>query len=229
MTHRAWAVMFGIALLLAPVSAAAQQSFDVNLGGFIPWSEDGRTKGDVLVVNRSYLLFDFNDFAGFYGEGAWSAELGKYFEASVGFGFYQRTVSTIYDDYTHRDGREIEQELKLRNMPLTAVVRAFPLGHRRIVQPYAGGGVGVNFWRYSETGEFIDFSDNAIFRAAYVDSGTAVGPVGLLGVRARMASAADIGMELRYQWAEADLSTDFLSDKIDLGGWSVLGTLKFRF
>jgi outer membrane protein W len=216
-------------MLLAAVPASAQTSFDINLGYFKPWAEDSRVEGDVLVVNRQYLWFDFDEFGGFYGEGALTRELGKFFEVSLGFGGYQRTVPAVYADQVHADGREIYQDLKLRILPLTGVVRIFPMGHRRWLQPYVGVGGAANFWKYSETGEFVDGWDNTIFRESFVASGTSFGPVGLFGVRGRITSVADLGVEARYSWAEGDLNEDFLSDKIDLGGWSVLSTIKLRF
>lgn len=229
MTQRTW-ISAGIivgALLAAP--AQAQQSFDVNLGYFSGWAEDGRVDGDVLIVNHSYLLFEFKDFAGTIGEVGWSAELGKYFEMGVGVGFFQRTVPTVYADYVYPDGGEIEQDLKLRNIPLTVALRMFPIGHRRVVQPYVGVGLGINFWRYSETGDFVDFTDDSTFYENFVQSGTAVGPVGLFGVRARVGRRSDLGVELRYHWARGDLNEDFLGDTIDLGGYSILSTIKLRF
>jgi hypothetical protein len=229
MTHRTRIAAGIIVSTLLAAPAQAQQSFDVNLGYFSARSEDGRVDGDVLVINRSYLLFDIDEFAGFIGEGGWSVELGKYFETSAGVGFFQRTVPAVYADYVHPDGREIYQELKLRNVPLTVALRMFPVGHRRVVQPYVGVGLGINFWRYSETGEFVDFYDDTTFRESFVQSGTAVGPVGLFGLRARVGGRTDLGVEYRYQWAEGDLNEDFLGEKIDLGGYSILSTIKFRF
>jgi hypothetical protein len=92
-----------------------------------------------------------------------------------------------------------------------------------------GGGLGVYFWRYSETGEFVDFYDDSIYRASYVQSGTSVGPVAVFGMRGRVSPAALVGVEGRYQWGQGDLSQDFLGDKIDLGGFSILATFGYRF
>ena len=64
-------------------------------------------------------------------------------------------------------GRLIAQELKLRMAPITATVRFLPLGRSGPVEPYIGGGVGFFNWKYSEVGEFVDFSDNSIFQARY--------------------------------------------------------------
>jgi len=108
-------------------------------------------------------------------------------------------------------------------------VKILPLGSKRAFQPYVGGGLGVYFWHYSETGEFVDFVDNSIFRDSFVDSGTSVGPVAVFGVRGRVSDRASLGMEGRYYWGQGDLSQDFLSDRIDLGGFSVLATFGYRF
>ena len=208
--------------------ASAQQVLTVQFGGFLPKGEDARVEGDVLVVNRQYLLFDFGDFNGLMLGGDWSFALGEYVEAGAGFGYYQATVPAIYDEWINEDGSEIEQELRLRIMPLTAVVKILPLGARRAIQPYVGGGLGVYFWRYSETGEFLA-TDGSLFRDSFVQSGTSLGPVAVFGLRGRVSESALIGLEGRYQWGTTDLSEDFLGTKLDLGGFSILATFGYRF
>ena len=208
--------------------ASAQQVLTVQFGAFLPKGEDARVEGDVLVVNRQYLLFDFGDFNGLLLGGDWSFALGEYVEAGAGFGYYQATVPAIYDEWINEDGSEIEQELRLRIMPLTAVVKILPLGARRAIQPYVGGGLGVYFWRYSETGEFLA-TDGSLFRDSFVQSGTSLGPVAVFGLRGRVSESALIGLEGRYQWGTTDLSEDFLGTKLDLGGFSILATFGYRF
>lgn len=208
--------------------ASAQQAVTFQLGAFLPKGEDSRVDGDVLVVNRQYLLFDFGDFNGFLVSGDWAAALGEYIEAGAGFGYYQATVPAVYADWINENGSEIRQDLKLRNMPLNLVAKILPLGARSAFQPYVGGGLGINFWRYSETGDFLA-DDGTIFRDSFVQSGTALGPVAVFGVRGRVSRTALLGVEGRYQWATADLSQDFLGDKIDLGGFSILASFGYRF
>jgi outer membrane protein W len=223
------ALALAVVIVVQANPASAQQSLTVQVGAFMPRGEAARVENDVLVTNRQYLLFDVDDFNAMTVGGEWSVGLGEYFEAGVGFGFYQRTVPTVYADWVNADGREIEQDLTLRIMPLTAIVKILPLGSKRAFQPYVGGGLGVYFWHYSEAGEFVDFVDDSIFRDAFVTSGTSVGPVAVFGIRGRVSSQALIGVEGRLQWGEGDLSQDFLSDKIDLGGFSVLATFGYRF
>jgi hypothetical protein len=223
------AVIVVSAFAASAVPASAQQSLTFNLGAFLPKAEDARVKGDVLVVNRQYLLFDVSQFNGFTFGGEWAVGLGEFFEAGVGVGYYQDTVPASYDAWVNIDGSEIMQDLKLRIVPITAVARILPLGKHRAFQPYVGGGLGIYNWRYSETGEFVDLYDNSIYRSSYAASGTSVGPVAVFGARGRLGPSVSLGLEVRLQWGQADLSQDFLGDKLDLGGTSILSTFTYRF
>ena len=234
-----WSVGCAAALaLVTPTAAPAQvirveeprQSIGFNLGYFSLRGIDSRVDGDVLLANTDSLAFEVGDFnfATFGGE--WLFGLTEFIEGGVGAGFYQRTVPTVYADFTHSDPSELEQDLKLRVVPLTATVRFLPLGHGS-VQPYVGAGIGLFNWRYSEVGEFVDFSDNSIFSARYRASGNAVGPVVLGGIRLPVSDVWMVGGELRWQKAEGtiDNAEDFLGDRIDLGGWTTSFTVHLRF
>jgi hypothetical protein len=212
--------------------AFAQQTFNFSFGYFTVRGEDARVDGDVLVENRDLFLFDFKDFNSPSIGAEWLVPLGEYLEAGAGIGFTARTVDTIYEDFERPDGSEIEQELKLRNVPITATIRVLPLGRQGAFEPYVGGGIGIHSWRYSETGDFIDFTaaGRPIFRDSYSASGTSIGPVAVFGARIRAGSNMMIGGEVRYQKAEGDLDElDFLGPKIDLGGFHYVATFGVRF
>jgi hypothetical protein len=231
MRFQAWcsSALMAVLLLATAAPAAAQQSLNLSLGAFVPRGEDARVAGDVLLENRTLLLFDFGDFTTGSVGADWLLPIGEYLEAGVGIGFSRRTVPTIYDAFVDRDGSEIEQELRLRIIPLTATVRILPLGRRHAFQPYVGGGVGWLNWRYSEVGEFIDFSDFSVFRSRYTADGSEVAPVAVMGARVLMGQHLALGGEFRYQRGEADLPNDFLGNKLDLGGFHYLATLQIRF
>lgn len=228
--------------LFAPASANAQvsrvtrvesrQSIGFNLGYFALRGEDSRldTEGDVLIADLDSLAFEVKDFNSATIGGEWLFRVNDFIEAGVGAGFYQRTVPSVYRDFQHSDFSEIEQDLKLRVIPLTATVRFLPLG-RGSVEPYVGAGIGFFNWRYSEVGEFVDFRDDSIFRARYRASGNVAGPVVLGGIRVPVADVWAVGGELRYQKAigEFDNPDDFLGTKIDLGGWTTSFTVHLRF
>jgi len=217
--------------MLCVDSASAQQTLNFSIGAFAVRGEDARVPGDVLVANRDLFLFDFTDFTSPSLNAEWLAPLGDYFEVGAGIGFASRGVPTIYDQFVRPDGTEIDQEIKLRTIPFSATVRMLPFGRNRAVQPYVGGGIAVTNWRYSETGDFIDFtlSGRPIFRDSYVATGTAVGPVAVFGARVPMGSFS-LGGEVRYQKAEGELDErDFLGPKLDLGGFHYVATFGIRF
>ena len=228
-------------VLLAPASAFAQitrvsssdhrNAVGVTLGGFFPRGEDGRVDGDIMIADLDDLAFEVNNFNGFVVNGEWLFTLGKYFESGVAVGYYKRSVDSVYRGLVNADGSEIEQTLKFRVSPFTASVRFLPVGHGS-VEPYVGIGVGVFNWRWSESGEFVDTSDNSIFRATYVADGTSVGPVILAGIRAPVGDAFDVGGEVQFQRATGDIDqqqTGLLGSKIDLGGWHALVSMHIRF
>src|SRR5438309_230087 len=97
-----------VSALVAPSVAHAQQSVNFFLGGFVPNSEDSRSRNnDVLVNNRDFLAFRISDFNGATVGGEWLVQLGDKFDAGLGLGFYRRTVPTVYRDYTNADRSEI--------------------------------------------------------------------------------------------------------------------------
>lgn len=225
-----------LSAILAPSTASAQQMVNLFIGGFTPRSLDARGTDDVLYQDSAVLAtFDrssginVGDFNGVTVGGEWLVGLGDNFEGGLGLGFYSKTVPTSYAAFTDQSGNEIQQDLKLRIVPLTATVRFMPFGRRSSIVPYIGGGVGVFAYRYSETGQFVDFTDNSIYQANFVGSGTATGPIVLGGVRLPIGDWA-VGGEIRYQSAKGNLSTqDFLAPKVDLSGFNYLFTLGFKF
>ena len=208
--------------------ALAQQTFNISLGYFSVRGEDARVSDDVLNANRSFLTFDVSEMSGAIVGGEWLVPIGEYLEAGAGLSFTRRTVPTVYTNFVDRDGSEIAQKLRLRTVPAAFTFRLLPLGQHSGFQPYVGGGLGVINWRYSESGEFVDFRDRSIFRNSYVASGTRTGPVALGGIRFA-GDTASAGMEVRYQSAHASLPEPFAGTAIDLGGWIYQFMVGVRF
>jgi hypothetical protein len=221
---------------IATPTVSAQQSFNFYIGGFTPRPLDARVNDDVLLRDSAYFStlnrisgIDIGRFNNATLGGEWLVGLGPIFEAGVGLGFYQRSVPTVFTDFTDASGNDIHQELKLRIVPFTATVRLLPLGDRSPIQPYVGVGVAVYAWRYSETGDFIR-DDGTIFTDRFVGSGGAVGPVVLGGVRVPIGGVR-LGGEIRWQGGSGKLpaNQDFAGSKIDLGGFNYLFVFNIPF
>ncbi len=234
--------MFVFTLAAAvPVSAQVVHSVTVGAGLFAPKSCDSRldcraSRGsdDVLVENLESLAFDIKDFRGAQVFGEWNITFDDRVELGLGAGFYKRTVPSVYRDFVDIDFTEIEQDLRLRVIPVSAVVRFLPFGRAGQVQPYLGAGVSALNWKYSETGEFVDFdNNNAIFEDHYVESGTVLAPVVLGGLRMPInGDVYALNAELRYQWGKGNtggFDNGFLAEKINLGGLNFTLGFQIRF
>jgi hypothetical protein len=220
--------------LLTAQPVFAQQTLNFSLGYFSVRGEDARVQGDVPVENLDVLIFDIDDFSGVTVGGEWLVPLGEYFEAGAGASFSRRTVESVYEDFVDNDGTEIDQDLRLRIVPVAFTIRVLPLGQSNAVQPYFGAGLGIFSWHYSESGEFVDFSTRpaTIFHEQYSSSGSATGPIALAGIRFA-ADSFSAGFEVRYQSADAELGEEFqdihADPRIDLGGWTYQATVGYRF
>ncbi len=225
----ATAALIGGLLVSHPVQA--QQSVSINVGYFSVRGEDTRVQDDVLIENLNLFAFDVRDFNSGTIGGEWLVGVGEYLEAGVGLGYYRRTVPSVYNDFVNDDGSEIFQDFSLRITPLIFTLRVFPFGNQAAVQPYFGGGLGVFNWRYSEVGEFIDFSDFAVFRDRFVADGTDVGGIILGGVRFPVGDRFAVGGELRYQEATGHVGIEngFLNERIDLVGFTTQFTFQIKF
>ena len=232
-----------LALLLAATPASAQvvQSVQFGAGFVLPRGFDARDDDDVLIRNAigealpglpsltDALAFEINDFRTGQLFGEWDVAFGDHVEVGLGLGFYRKAVPTVYLDLVDENGFEIEQELKLRVVPITGLVRFLPFGRAGDVQPYVGAGLSALNYNYSEIGDFVDGETLDVFEDRFIASGTTLGGLLLGGVRFPI--GGDIygfNIEGRYQFGTGDtggVDEGFLADKVDLGA----GQLKFTF
>jgi len=226
------------------------QSLNIGGGAFLPRGYDGRVNGDVLVQDLNDQDFrgcEFNPIPScihrfnsgqIFGE--WLIGFSDHVEVGAGVSFYSRGVHAYYRDYENQltGGGDIEQNLDLRVIPITAVVR-FLAGRPGTFQPYFGVGVAALNYRYTESGDFIDFTQLTntgafvIYPARYVTSGTAVGGLVLAGFRAPIKGDVwALTTEWRYQSGSGTTGgapNGFLGDRIDLSGNHISFGLLVRF
>lgn len=227
-----------VGIVWAAPAMAQQQTLSLNVGWFTLRGAGDRVYGDALVQNLVHtspvdyaLSYRVSDFDNTTFGGDWLFPIGDFFEGGVGVNYYGKTVPSYYLNLQDQaTGGDITQDIRLREVPVTASLRFLPTGRHYPVQPYIGFGVSVIPWRYSEVGNFVDTNQN-IYAANYHDSGVAVGWTVMAGLRVPVTRAVAFGGEVRYLNADAPLdpTVGFLGDRIDLGGISYLATLNLRF
>jgi len=88
----------------------------------------------------------------------------------------------------------------------------------------------MQYYRFHQDGDFIDFDTFAVFHDTYETSGWA--PVGhvLAGGDYTLTPRLALTGEARYLWSKGDLSQDFVGFKpIDLSGFATTVGLTIRF
>lgn len=232
MTPR-FARVLGLACALASVSAPAahaQQTLNLSVG-YVLFPAEGRSETDVLLIEHADLIFEANEFSGRTIGGEWLMPVRARIEAGVSVSYWQRTVPTVHARLVNADGSSVPREMTLRQMPVSLTARFLPLGQAYRVQPYLGGGLAVVNWGFSESGDFVN-ADGRVFRdEQYSATGSAFGPVMLLGLRVAGDRIA-YGVEGRYQRARGSFGPSFAHVRdpdLDLHGWSVQATAGRRF
>jgi len=143
----------GGALVTAPMTASAQQSLNLSIGGFSPRRRGRARRQRRPAEHRSFLAFNVADLNGFTIGGEYLIGLGDKFDAGFGIGFYQRSTPAFDRFNEFRTPRSDRRDLKLRVVPMSATFRFLPARHHG-VQPYIGAGAGVFAYRYSESRRF---------------------------------------------------------------------------
>lgn len=174
------------------------------------------------------------------------------FGVDLGFNIYNRielvfsldtseqNKNSEFRDYVDNQGLPITQSTKFSQTPITAGIKYLlvPRGRQvgqyswlpaRIV-PYLSGGVGILHYKFEQAGDFVDYSTNEIFHAVLKSSGNV--PIIYLGcgVEYNIVKSLYLTADLKYSWADDDLSQDFTGfDPIDLGGIRLTTGIQWHF
>jgi hypothetical protein len=136
-------------------------------------------------------------------------------------------------EYRHFDesGVPIRQTTTFKRVPVTANLRAYlvPRGREigRLawipsnVVPWIGAGGGFMWYQFKQQGDFVDLSNLNIYSDSFDSNGWTPTLQGMGGVDINLSTRLAFTADLRYNWARATLSQDFVGyNKIDLSGVS---------
>jgi len=151
---------------------------------------------------------------------------------SFGFGYTGGGTTQAYRDWLDADGLEIRHQTDLERAELNAAwVLSFTPPRSR-VSPYVGIGGGFVWWRLSEDGDFIDFSDEElpVFTTSYSDSGVTTELFALAGVGVQLSEDLSFVLEARVVDAEAELAGDYDGfGNLDLSGTEISAGFSLRY
>jgi outer membrane protein W len=149
-------------------------------------------------------------------------------EAVIGTSFSQASTTSEYRRLVDNSRLPINQKTELRQADVTGSLKLSLHPGRRIsslawitrgINPYVGAGGGAVWYGLSQAGDFVDFSDFAVFTDVFESKGWTPTAHVFGGVDVRMARHLFATFDARYRWAAADLTSQWVDfDPIDLSG-----------
>jgi len=134
-----------------------------------------------------------------------------------------------YRDFVDNSLQPINQTTHLTNNDFSAGVKyaLVPFGRRvsrfawvpSTLTPYVGAGGGGVFYRFRQTGDFVDSQDRSVFTSMFQSDGWAPTAYVVGGVDMHIYQRLYLSAQARYVWAKATLGRDFVDfEPMDLGG-----------
>jgi len=206
-------------------------------------------RGSLFLPSESSDLFDFvrrqltidkGDFRGAAFAADVAITLSPRLDVVGGVELARKAVVSEYRDFVDDELLPIQQQSLLRQNAITGSLKflLLPRGRRvgrfvwipARVQPFVGTGGGVVFWKFEQSGDFVDFQDFGVFTDTFSADGVSPSAHVLGGVDIQVYKRLMFTLEGRYLWAHGTLGGDFIDfEPLDLSGFRVSAGINFVF
>lgn len=199
-----------------------------------------RSNSDVYDFFTELLTIEKGDFdAPAFGVDV-AVAVHRRIDVLVSLDFSRTQTTSEYREFVEDNDLPIVQATKLTVLPLTASAKLYlgPRGREvsryafvpARLRPYAGAGGGLVWYRLEQSGDFVDIVDLSIFNAVLRSSAWGLAGQAFGGVEVGLTPRIFLSFEVRYLWADADLSGDFVGfTPIDLSGLRATGGVHVSF
>ena len=201
-----------------------------------------RADSDIYSFVTEQLTLEKNDFRA----PGFAFDLGfpvsSRVDALAGLEYSRARVPSEVSAFVEADGSPIRQHTRLTQINATGSLELALLPRGRAigqfawitapVTPYVGAGGGLLWYRFEHTGDFVDSLDPElpIFSARLLSEGWTTNTHVFGGVDIKMTRRLLLSAEVRYLWAGATMSLDFVGfEPIDLSGLRVTGGIQLLF
>jgi len=195
---------------------------------------------DVFSFAREHLTLGHRDFVGGSISGDLAIHVSERVAVQVSAGYSSRTSASEFRDWVDNNDLPIEQSSVFRRAPITVGLRYYlappgrSLGRLAWVPtplvPYISAGAGGVWYKFRQSGDFVDFQTLDVFSSDLESSSWAPAVHGAAGLDYALSAKVGLVTEARYDRASARMQSDFSGfDRIDLSGFTVTLGLSFRF
>lgn len=243
---------FAVALFALAASAGALSAQDadflfgeprVSVGLQVGYA--GASAGsEIFDQTRSELTVDRGDFNSALVGLELAFRATERLDIALGVAFAGSETHSEYREWVGNDGLPIPQTTSFMRTPLTASLKYYLQDRGRSIgrfawvpgawSPYVGVGGGWTWYRFEQSGEWIDFASDPealdIFRGTVMSDGFAPTAHVFAGVEKSLSPRFFLSGEGRYSWASSEMDLDFQGfDAIDLGGFQLVVGIAARF
>ena len=189
-----------------------------------------RASGDLFTFVSDQLTVDRSDLrAGGFGADV-GAVLRPTIDFVIGFDMNRNETLSEYRHFIGSNDQPITQTNQFRQSGLSTGIRFMPVGrgHQisnyafvpRRITPFAGAGLSVAYYSFSQQGQFVDYTDLAIFSDRFTSDGWSAGPYIQGGADVQAWKHLFLTFDARYTWMHSGLDEDFTGfEGIDLAGF----------
>lgn len=203
------------------------------------WSH-ANAKGDLFDEITNRLTLNRGDFSGPMVGAELAVRMAPRLDFTVDGSWTGRTKSSEYRNLVDNNNLPIEQSTQFTRVPLTVNLKYYLTDRGRsigrfayipsAVTPWLGAGGGVEWYRFRQVGDFVNYNTMNVFNANVNSDGwTGVGQA-MAGADFTLTPRIALTADARYVLAHAKLSSDFVgfNDPIDLSGLSAGLSFTFR-
>jgi hypothetical protein len=199
-----------------------------------------RAGSDLYDFVQRHLTVDKSDFnAPMIGVDG-SVAITSRVDIAFGLELARTKTGSEYRDYVDNLNLPINQETSLNQTNLSGSVRfnLVPRGRSvsryawvpRSVTPFVGAGGGMLWYKFEQSGDFVDFVDLSVFPDYFSSSGFTPSVHVFGGADIHLYRILFLTTEGRYVWAHATLGQDFVDfDPIDLAGFRLSTGISVMF
>jgi outer membrane protein W len=234
---------FRSAIAFAALTAVASIARAQDMGnGFLFGAPSGSfvVRGGWATARASSDLFSFTtdeltlkraDFSSPSGEADLAFNLGPQTQIVASASLATRNVRSEFRHFIDNNDLPIEQTTNFARVPLTLSIKRYLTPTGRSIgkfawipsrfAPYVGVGGGAMYYRFRQSGDWIDFKTMDVFTDQYESDGWATTVNAQTGIDYSLNPRFALTGEARYTWAKGSLSQDFQGfQKLDLSGFS---------
>ena len=240
-------IVAAVACLGAPKSAHAQSAgrgylFGKPVGSFTLRGGYAlaNAKSDLFAFTTEELTLNRRDFSSFGADAEFALHALSKTDVVLWSSWAGVQRPSEFRNFIDNNDQPIEQTTDFQRVPVTLGIKQYLVSPGRSigrfawvparVAPYVSAGAGALWYRFKQTGDFVDFKTNDVFASVYESSGWTAAAHGAAGLEYSIDARFALSAETRYLWSNATLSRDFSGfGRLDLSGLSTMLGFTVRF